>query len=260
MKLLTLNTHSLIEDDYFKKLSVFINVIKKHSPDVIALQEVMQPINGRYIARSKQIRVIGEIPLREGNHLVNILKLLPEYSGIWLGIKIAYDSYEEGIALLVKNKIESAHGIKLSAIQDYKNWHTRRALGVKIDKKWFYSVHFSWWHDEFSPFKDEYERLLRNMDLEDEIWLLGDFNAPANVRDEGYDLVSKRWYDTYVLAKHKDEGITVKGKIDGWNMPNDKRIDFIFTNRCKDVYSSQVIFNGANEHIVSDHFGILVKV
>lgn len=46
MKLLTLNTHSLEERDYEKKLKIFTEEILKEKPDVIALQEVNQPLDG----------------------------------------------------------------------------------------------------------------------------------------------------------------------------------------------------------------------
>ena len=46
MKLLTLNTHSLEEKDYEKKLKIFTEEILKEKPDVIALQEVNQPLDG----------------------------------------------------------------------------------------------------------------------------------------------------------------------------------------------------------------------
>ena len=42
MKLLTLNTHSLIENSYEKKLADFISAIREIKPDIIALQEVNQ--------------------------------------------------------------------------------------------------------------------------------------------------------------------------------------------------------------------------
>ena len=42
MKLLTLNTHSLIEPDYEAKREIFVNFIAKEQPEVFALQEVNQ--------------------------------------------------------------------------------------------------------------------------------------------------------------------------------------------------------------------------
>ena len=42
MKLLTLNTHSLIEPEYEAKREIFVEFIAKEQPDVFALQEVNQ--------------------------------------------------------------------------------------------------------------------------------------------------------------------------------------------------------------------------
>ena len=44
MKLMTLNTHSLAEPEYERKLAVFAQVAARNMPDVIALQEVNQTI------------------------------------------------------------------------------------------------------------------------------------------------------------------------------------------------------------------------
>ena len=43
MKLLTLNTHSLVEENYSEKLSIFVKAVAEIKPDIIALQEVNQP-------------------------------------------------------------------------------------------------------------------------------------------------------------------------------------------------------------------------
>ncbi len=42
MKLITLNTHSLVEPGYENKLKLFAEAVLRERPDVIALQEVNQ--------------------------------------------------------------------------------------------------------------------------------------------------------------------------------------------------------------------------
>ena len=42
MKILTLNTHSIIEDNYERKFDIFTDAIFRLRPDVIAMQEVNQ--------------------------------------------------------------------------------------------------------------------------------------------------------------------------------------------------------------------------
>ena len=44
MKIITLNTHSIIEPDYENKLIEFAKMIKTEKPDVFALQEVNQSV------------------------------------------------------------------------------------------------------------------------------------------------------------------------------------------------------------------------
>lgn len=72
MKLLTLNTHSIIDKDYERKIEVLAKAILRYKPDVIALQEVMQKSNGKEI-RNDKIKVAGEIPLKNGNFLDNVI-------------------------------------------------------------------------------------------------------------------------------------------------------------------------------------------
>ena len=91
------------------------------------------------------------------------------------------------------------------------------------------------------------------------------FNAPDSLRGQSYDLVARSgWMDTYQAAAWKDEGITVPGPIDGWQDtpgqdPAGMRLDYIWCSRQLPIRSSQVVFNGINGPIVSDHFGVLAE-
>ena len=49
MKILTLNTHSLQEENYADKLNRFVEGILKEKPDIIAMQEVNQTANAELI-------------------------------------------------------------------------------------------------------------------------------------------------------------------------------------------------------------------
>lgn len=261
MKLLTLNTHSLMENDYESKLDIFVSEIINLSVDIIALQEVMQPLNGEII--NTRIKYLGEIPLKKGNHLLNVVKELEKrgkkYNCVWLGIKKSYDRFDEGLAILTPHKIDMLHQFTTSPFNDYNNWKTRKVLGAFINKEWYYCVHMGWWENEDSPFEYELKSLINNIEKGHPVWLMGDFNSPAEERNTGYDLVKKSgFYDTYDLAVKKDEGATASKGIDGWNdSTNDEiRIDYIFTNRIVPIESTKVIFDGKNK--VSDHRGVLL--
>lgn len=258
MKLLTLNTHSLMEKSYESKLNTLVNAIIKHKIDVVALQEIMQPIDE---AASKYSHTnCGNIPLKCGNHALNVVKALDEkgkkYNLVWVGFKRSYDAFDEGLAILTPYSVEETKVITLTPFDDYHNWKTRKALGVKINDNWFYSVHMGWW----DSFEQELASLLKGIEKDKRIWLMGDFNSIASERGKGYDLmISSGLYDTYTLAVNKDSGITAHVGIDGWEGEDREiRIDYIFANKQAEIESSLVIFNGANEDIVSDHFGILL--
>ncbi len=263
MKLLTLNTHSLMESGYEKKLDIFVNAIVNHMPDIVALQEVMQPIDNKIF----QNNCLGSVPLKEGNHGLNVVQRFKlhniNYYLYWLGMKRSYGKFDEGVAILSRKPAKEVNIITLSPFDDYYNWKTRKALGVKIDDSWFYSTHMGWWDDEESPFQYEFNELISHLPQDNRIWLMGDFNSIASERDKGYDLVTNTgFFDTYCLAINKDSGITAHTQIDGWKSGEKNReirIDYIFTNYHENIDSSFTIFNGENEQVVSDHFGIIVK-
>ena len=235
-----------------------MEAVNKHKIDVIALQEIMQPMNGE---KSDYPHInCGEIPLKCGNHALNIVKLL-EKKGYrrnlaWLGFKKSYDRFDEGLAIITPHKIFDTKAVTMTPFDDYNNWRTRKALGIKTLGMWFYSVHFGWW----DSFKAEISNLSSAMKTEECHWLMGDFNSVASERDRGYDHVVKSgWRDTYLSAVSKDGGITANTGIDGWSGDKKEiRIDYIFTNSNLPIESSFVIFNGVNEEIVSDHFGIIL--
>lgn len=261
MKLLTFNSHSIIDKDYERKIEILSNAILKHTPNVIALQEVMQPSNGKPIGDTELLGA-PNIPIKEGNFAAKLLKKLSEhnlyYHGIYLGFKKAYGAYDEGLAIITSKEISSTEIVQLTEFNDYGNYKTRFALGARIEGAWFYSLHFNWFDDKDSSFKDEWRVFKEAIESKKHVWLMGDFNLTPNSR--GYALVSERYYDTYMLAKEIDNGVTVLGDIDGWeNDTAKKRIDYIFTDKSVEIKSSNTIFNGKNEEIISDHFGVMIE-
>mgnify|MGYP000008305314 CR=1 FL=1 len=97
MKLLTLNTHSLIEPEYEAKREIFVEFIAKEQPDVFALQEVNQT------AAAPELEAVpaGYYPcpgnmvlLKADNHAAAVARMLEErgvhYHWSWLPAKIGY--------------------------------------------------------------------------------------------------------------------------------------------------------------------------
>ena len=282
MKLITLNTHSLIEEHYEEKLHAFAEVIRKEKPDILAMQEVNQLACEEIWPDEKLpgfVRCRGfSLPVRRGNHAARLAELLKDsglsYSWTWISAKMGYDRYDEGMAVFSLSPIADTDQFQISRSSDYHYWKTRRVLGIRTEADpdtWFYTVHMGWWDDAEDPFAGQWEQLNQflqekgRLDSGKNVWLLGDFNSPSAVSGEGYDCIRKAgWLDSYVLAARKDDGATVDHVIDGWR---DKmaegescRLDYMFSRNPVRIRSSRVICNGTLYPVVSDHFGVMVVV
>lgn len=260
MELLTLNCHSWQEENQDEKIDHIVNAIIENSYDVIAFQEVNQSVD-------KEI-VDGKI--RSDNFafvLLNEMKKRGEnsYSLVW-DFSHYYLNFEEGLAILTKHPVVEKHSFYASNIIDPTIWKARRIVGstIQYDNQQlsFYSCHMGWWRDEEEPFKAQADNLLKNINRDRVTFLMGDFNNDAFIKGEGYEyLLGQGLLDTYHLAGSKDEGVTVKGEIGGWEGNFfEKRIDLILTTHRVPVIYSKVIFNGKNKSVVSDHFGVEIKI
>ncbi len=240
-------------------------------PDLIALQEVDQlqaaaPID----AGDGYVPAPGAVPLRQGNYAWEAARLLRAAgvpcSWTWLPVKLGYERYDEGLAVLsLSRPIAETEALLVSAQDNYADWRTRKVLGVRLEglADWFYSVHLGWWEDE-DPFRDQWARLeagLAEKRAQGPVWLLGDFNAPAHVQGQSFDLVRRSgWQDTYQLAQVREGGATVQGPIDGWpDQAEGLRIDYIWRSEALPITRSQVVLDGTSGPAVSDHFGVLAE-
>lgn len=267
MKLLTINTHSLSEENQDKKLLILADAIEELKPDVIAMQEVNQTINGAVLEMDslKNVFILGDVPPKKDNYAIALLNELErrkiKYNLCWTGFKKSYEQLDEGIAIMSRSKIDEYEAQTVSITDDYDNWRKRKIVGIKTQEQWFYSLHLGWWHDDEEPFLKHWEKILNAVQNKENVWLMGDFNSEADVCGEGYnEVLNSGWYDTYELAQKKDNGYTASGKIDGWQDSKTKRIDYIFTNNKKCIKSSNLIFDGKKYGIISDHFGIIIEV
>ena len=273
MKLLTLNTHSLVEDNYSTKLDAFVSAIAEQRPDIIALQEVNQTIAETQadVISEGYVPCVENIVIRKDNHVYKAAELLEgagvKYYWTWLPLKKGYNKYDEGIALMSRSRIIETDVVRISETDDYNNWKTRKIIGIRTEAapdEWFFSVHYGWWDDLDEPFQNQWQKTAEYMKKYSRVWLMGDFNSPAEVRNEGYDMINGGgWYDSYTLAKTRDNGITVGKVIDGWrdkvSGTDGMRIDQIWCSQKAEIASSEVIFNGANKPVVSDHYGVVAE-
>lgn len=278
MKLITLNAHSLQGADPQGDLERLVEVLLRERPDVVTLQEVNQlraaaPMDAA--GREGYVPVPSGIPLRRGNYAGEAARLLHaagvSCSWTWLPMKLGYERFDEGLAVLsLSGPIAETDVLLVSARDDYADWRTRKVLGVRLEDRpgWFYSVHLGWWGDE-DPFRDQWARLeagVAEKRAQGPVWLLGDFNAPAHVRGQSFDLIrGSGWRDAYLLAGERDGGLTVRGAIDGWRdrledePPEGMRIDYAWCSEAPEVSRSQVVFDGVNAPVISDHFGVLTE-
>lgn len=275
MKLLTLNTNSLVQQNSDEKLAVLCETIAQGSYDVIALQEINQMRGAADVSLANLEEYVpcqDRVPVKSDNYALSIIEALrasgQDWEWTWLPTHVGWDKYDEGIALLTRHPIRKTNAFFLSGSHDYANPKTRMALGIQTEfngkREWYYTVHFGRWDDNFEPFRAQWDRFLQNAgDTAAPVYVMGDFNNDAGVAQQGYDyiLASSNLYDSYTQAEYHDSGITVGDYIFGWSEkdhPKEMRIDFIFTNTDLPVLSSEIVFNGKNRAVVSDHFGLEV--
>lgn len=280
LKILTLNTHSLQEENYGQKLEWFVEFILQERPDIIAMQEVNQTCDAPELELDMlegQYPVPGCVQIRQDNHAAQVALRLRR-AGVecywsWIPIKRGYDRYDEGIAVISLGRpIRCVDAFPVSKNRDYSDWRRRAVLGVQVEglEDWFYCLHMGWWDDQTECFLDQWKNLnccIMSKRMCGTVWLIGDFNAPDTVHGQSYEhIVASGWIDTYKIAQTTDSGITVPGAIDGWRekmthaQSGGMRLDYIWCSRKQEIRSSRVVFNGIREPIVSDHFGVMIEL
>ena len=244
MNLLSLNVHAWMEDHQDQKLEHLADTIAAKDYDLIALQEVNQTIAAP----------IADGEVRADNYGLILLGLLEQrgvagYSYHWSTSHIGYDVYDEGIALLSRYPVLEAEGFYTSKSQDIQ--------AVEV-----YSCHMNLPTSQTENQVDNLKRLVSHTDFAGVKIFMGDFNTDAISNPQAYQtILDQGLLDTYQLAETKDSGVTVCKSIDGWKgQSQDKRLDYVFVNQEVPVQTSRVIFNGQNQEVVSDHFGLEVAL
>lgn len=262
MKLLTLNCHSWQEENQLEKIKYLAKVISEKKYDVVALQEISQSTKSKIIEKNIREDNFAVLLKEELNKLCN-----QNYEFYWDFSHIGYDIYEEGLAIMSRHKFVDSKSFFVTKGQDRTYWKTRKIVksSIAISDKVidFYSCHLGWWNDEDEPFKYQADELISSIDNDRITILMGDFNNNAFIRNEGYDyLINNNLTDLYLLGNNDDKlCITAKGKIDGWEKNKENlRLDFILSNKSLNVRKADVIFNGNNKEIISDHYGIEMEL
>lgn len=259
MKILTINVHAWLEKNQMEKIDILAKAIAEKQYDVIAMQEVNQLMNNPVIFDD----------IRQENYGWVLLEKLQEYTDTdyyyhWSNSHIGYGKYDEGLAIITKHKLLDVDEFYCTRAQSVNTITSRRINSATIEYKGqiieFYTCHMNLPTNQEEKMADNIQTILKRSQTDNLKILMGDFNTDAINSPEDYKMIlSQGLYDTYTMAKEKDSGITVGGNIDGWSKSKEeKRIDYILSNKEIKVKSSKVIFNGKNHPVVSDHYGLEV--
>lgn len=271
MKVMTLNTHSWLEENPQEKMEQIVTAILAGGYDIIALQEVNQSLFAEVIETNAYFcETEAQYKIKADNFAYLIVENLRAQGAVyywsWVYNHIGYSKYDEGVALLSKTPLDSRN-LLISSINDPQDYHTRRTLVAETtwdgESVTVASCHFSWWESAKSGFIEEWQRVETELQKTALPYLLmGDFNNPAG--QEGYQRIMKsplKLVDAYQMAKAREGEFTVEKNIDGWEESTEKlRIDYIFVSDSLEVETYTVIFNDKNQPIVSDHYGIAVHL
>ncbi|MDO4884326.1 MAG: endonuclease/exonuclease/phosphatase family protein [Rothia sp. (in: high G+C Gram-positive bacteria)] len=274
MLFLTLNTHSWLEEHQVAKVRELALFIAERGVDIIALQEVNQYLHSPIVGSPPGYRGAASIPVREDNYALVLVRFLAElgvhYEWAFAEAHLGWNRYDECVAVLSRLPIERIEPVVMSPQYGYDRVERRSSLAVQVRAEagpvWCVSAHMSWWNLQGEPlFEREFTQLSRALAeyaQDAPILLGGDFNAEAQIRGEGYDLVlSSGVVDTRALAEHTDGEFTVHRSISGWEGHEEaKRIDFVFADRPVRVLSHAVVFRDDSPEAISDHSGVLVEV
>ena len=224
MKFLTLNTHSWMEEDAEGKFQTLKEQILKAQYDIICFQEVNQEIETAAVETDAYYHVLPSATSIHQDHFVRLLveKLAEEglqYHWTWAYNHIGYDHLNEGVAVLSRQPL-TASEILVSDVDDPTDYHTRRVAVAEttVDGREVVvaSIHLSWWD---KGFQEEWARIEeRFQSIGKPIILAGDFNWKVN-----------------------EEPL---------------RIDYVFASQEWAVNRLSVIFDGNNQSLVSDHYGL----
>ena len=264
MKVMTLNTHSYIESQPLEKLAQIATYIKEENPDIVALQEINQLITSKEIEGDDYFcPLANQVPLHEDNFAYLLVSRLRElglnYYWSYSYTHIGYDTYQEGLALLSKEKLISTE--QVTSNPSYVGKLTRKILVGQTSQATFVVGHYSWagksgfdyeWAKTKAALKGQKQPLV----------IMGDFNNPPEssahqqIREANLGLV-----DSFQVAAKRYGEHTVVKAIDGWqDNEGQLRIDYVYLSDTFKVSKYQVIFDGQTSPQVSDHFGILVEI
>lgn len=259
MKIITQNLHCFAEENYLEKFQRIAQFIVDNDVDVACFQEVAQHVASPLVDQAKG--------LKEGNAALLIRDMIKAISGQDYEILFSfahyyYDTDEEGVAMLSRIPLQSWSEHVISEEKEIFI-ERRTALEIHLQNNLsISSVHLgiATKREPQSPALQQFLNLKEMTSGEIKLFF-GDYNIPDTT--SAYDeIIQSGCYDLCGARAQGDERfLTTPGAIDGWHHHKDaKRLDYGFANKAVKVNTARVIFNGENEAMVSDHFGLYFDI
>jgi maltose 6'-phosphate phosphatase len=270
---LTLNLHTYQESNQEDKFNKIVNVIGEMDIDFIAFQECAQHRNSAVVNDN----------IREDNMALIIANKLKEkygfeYNLVWDWAHYGWNEWEEGIAVLSKYPLIDTDQKYITSNTSPTDIRTRKAIYGSYQtpdgKINVFSTHNHWRTSENDQEHNWQFRYLKFMveDKEETFpdaasFVCGDFNVTptsGHPWSEGYFIMMEDddYTDTFLEIYPNANDLppnriysTIPGVSDG-------RIDYIFmrNNPRMRVMDAQIIFTPEIVGLVSDHFGLIIKV
>ncbi|WP_158256062.1 endonuclease/exonuclease/phosphatase family protein [Corynebacterium sp. 13CS0277] len=270
MKLLTLNTHSWLEEHQIPKIFSLARQIVARGVDVVCLQEVNQYQHSPAVYDPEGYTGAATRPVREDNYawlLVRALRALgweaPQWA--WAEAHEGFGLYDEGVAIISRHPVEQVevlpHHTPGTEPYAYSDVRRRVSLAARINGRWVVTTHLSWWPQA----RTEWEALqpqLENLGGGEAMILAGDINNPAHLRGEGYDLmITSGWVDSFHTAGTVLGEATVHKKIHGWEDNEEAlRIDVVLCTPDLQPTHHEVVFADNTADALSDHSALIVEI
>ena len=241
--------------------------INKLDPDVICFQEV-----GEWSGGNTEDPGSISFGSSDSNMVHQILRRLDKhYFHTMDWSHYGFDVWLEGSAILSKHPFidTGSRFISNPGNGRHEFWKSRNVPMARIDLPGtggvnVFSVHTGWWDDEEEPFQDQYWNLLawagEVAGPRETTVLCGDFNVPADSKEQEFMTKGTGYSDQYALANPDGSlDATIGGAIDGWEgSKSGQRVDYILMNDDSplEVVEARIIFTEEMYGIVSDHAGI----
>ena len=238
--------------------------ILKAQYDIICFQEVNQEIETSVVDTDAYYHALPSATPIHQDHFVRLLveKLAEEglqYHWTWAYNHIGYDHLNEGVAVLSRQPL-TASEILVSDVDDPTDYHTRRVAVAEttVDGREVAvaSVHLSWWD---KGFQEEWARIEERFKaIGKPLILAGDFNNPAG--REGHQAIlasSLNLQDS--LKQLKKQLVAIQ--LDQVSMVG-RAMKSLYVSimsllaKIGQVERLSVIFDGNNQPLVSDHYGL----